>query len=80
MAEVFLRKKLCFHVGCVNQNHNQYHINKDTMKSKKNKNYSPLVEINSTVEQLREGLLNTGRSLQALLKADFPDADAFLRC
>jgi len=63
-------------VGCVNQNHNQYHINKDTMKGKKNKNYSPLVEINSTVEQLREGLLNTGRSLQALLKANFPDADA----
>ena len=35
------------------------------MKSKKNKNYLPLVEIESMVEQLRE----------ALLKADFPDAD-----
>jgi len=46
------------------------------MKGKKNKNYLPLVEINSTVEQLREGLLDTGRSLQALLKVDFPDADA----
>jgi hypothetical protein len=47
------------------------------MKGKKNKNYSPLVEINSTVEQIREGLLDdTGRSLQALLKADFPDVDA----
>ncbi len=51
-------------------------INKCTMKGKKNKNYSPLVEINSTVEQLREGLLDTGHSLQALLKADFPDAGA----
>ena len=52
-------------------------INNDTMKGKKNKNYSPLVEINSTVEQIWEGLLDdTGRSLQALLKADFPDVDA----
>ena len=41
-----------------------------------NRKYLPLVEIESTVEQLREGLLNTGRSLQALLKAAYPDADA----
>jgi hypothetical protein len=46
------------------------------MKGNKNKNNSPLVEINSTVEQLQEGLLDTGCSLQELLKADFPDADA----
>ena len=45
------------------------------MKGNKNKNNLPLVEIESTVEQLREGLLHTGRSLQVLLKADFPDAD-----
>ena len=46
------------------------------MKGKKNKNYSPLVEINTMVEQLQEGLLDTGRSLQTLLKVDFPDAGA----
>jgi len=68
------KKKLCktggiwrsFHVGCVNQRP-QSMINKCTMKGKKNKNHSPRVEINSTVEQLREGLLDTGHSLQALL-------------
>ena len=73
MAEVFSLKNQCIHVGCVNQRP-QSNINKDIMKS--NKNYSPLVEIESTVEQLREGLLHTGRSLQALLKAAYPDADA----
>lgn len=64
-------------MGCVNQNHNQHIIiNKDTMKSKKNKKYSGLVEISSTLQQLREALLERGRVLQELLEKPFPSADA----
>ncbi len=42
------------------------------------KNYLPLVEINSdsTLQQLQEGLIKNGHSLQKLLEAVYPDADA----
>ena len=64
-------------MGCVNQNHNQHIIiNKDTMKSKKIKKYSGLVEISSTLQQLREALLEKGRVLHGLLEKPSPSEDA----
>ena len=42
------------------------------------KKYSPLVEIESMVKQLRKELFNAGFALKELLEADFPDADAVL--
>ncbi len=57
------------------RNHNQHIINKDTMKGKK---ISSCVVIKSTLQQLQDGLLEKGRDLQDLLKADFPNADAVL--
>jgi len=55
-------------VGCVNQNHN-----KDTMKSEK---ITSCVVIKSTLEQLREELLELGRDLLSLLKVAYTDAKA----
>ena len=42
------------------------------------KNFSPLVEINldSTLQQLQEGLIEDGHALRKLLEAVYPDADA----
>ena len=64
-------------MGCVNQNHNQHIIiNKDTMKSKKIKKYSGLVEISSTLQQLQDNLVKKGSILQGLLDVEYPGADA----
>ena len=63
-------------VGFVNHNHNQHIINKDTMKG--NKKYSPLVEIESTVKQLRTELFNKGFALKELLEVEYPVAGAVL--
>ena len=57
-------------VGFVNQNHN-----KDTMKGKK---ITSCVVINSTLQQLREELLEKGLDLRMLLEVAYPDADAIL--
>ena len=57
-------------MGCVNQKHN-----KDTMKSEK---ITSCVVISSTLEQLREELLEQGRDLLSLLKVAYPDADVIL--
>ncbi len=46
------------------------------MKSKKIKKYSGLVEISSTLQQLREALLEKGRVLHGLLEKPSPSADA----
>ena len=54
-------------VGCVKQNHN-----KDTMKS------SYCVVIRSSLQQLREELLEQGRALTELLKPAYPDTKAVL--
>ncbi len=62
-------------MGCVNQNHKQYIINKDTMKCKK---ISSCVVIKSTLQQLRTNLLENGRDLLELLEAKYPGADAVL--
>ncbi len=70
MAEVFLIPINVFMwsgPGCVNQYH------KDTMKGKK---ISSCVVMKSTLQDLRDGLLEKGHDLQDLLKADFPDTDA----
>jgi hypothetical protein len=42
------------------------------------KNFSPLVEINldSTLQQPQEGLIEDGHALRKLLEAVYPDADA----
>ena len=42
------------------------------------KNYSALIEINldSTLQQLQEGLIENGHALQELLEAVYPDANA----
>ena len=64
-------------VGCVDQNHIQ-HISliKGTMKGIKK--YSPCVAIESTLQNLRTELIESGRDLQKLLAVDFPGADAVL--
>ena len=47
-----------------------------TMKSKIYKKFSCLVEISSTLQQLRTDLLEKGRALQKLLDVEYPGADA----
>ena len=46
------------------------------MKGKNYKKYSSLVEINSTLTQLRAALIKKGRVLQELLEVEYPGADA----
>jgi len=48
------------------------------MKGNKNKNYSPLVEIESKVEQLRTKLFDEGFALKELLEMACLGADAVL--
>jgi hypothetical protein len=76
MAEVFLIKKINVFTWVVSTRTTINIINKDTMKSKKNKKISRLVEISSTLQQLQEVLLKKGHVLQELLEKPFPRADA----
>jgi hypothetical protein len=76
MAEVFLNKKNNGFKWVVSTRTTINIINKDTMKSMKNKKFSRLVEISSTLQQLREVLLKKGHVLQELLEKPFPSADA----
>jgi len=46
------------------------------MKGKNYKKFSCLVEISSTLQQLRDVLLKKGRVLQELLDVEYPGADA----
>ena len=46
------------------------------MKGKNYKKYSSLVEIRSTLTQLRAALIRKGRFLQELLEVEYPGADA----
>ena len=69
MAEVLLINEKGFHVGCVNQNQ------KDTMKGK---SISSCIVIKSTLQELRDGLIEKGHALQELLEVKHPDADAVL--
>ncbi len=46
------------------------------MKGKNYKKYSSLVEISSTLTQLRAALIKKGRVLQKLLEVEYPGADA----
>jgi hypothetical protein len=46
------------------------------MKGKNYKKYSSLVEIRSTLTQLRAALIRKGRVLQELLEVEYPGADA----
>ena len=46
------------------------------MKGKNYKKYSSLVEISSTLTQLRAALIRKGRVLQDLLEVEYPSADA----
>ena len=55
------------------RSHNQRIINKGTMKGIKK--YSPSVVIESTLQNLRTELIESGRVLQELLTVDFPGAD-----
>ena len=48
------------------------------MKGNTNKNYSPLVEIESMVERLRTKLFDEGFALKELLEMAYPGADAVL--
>ncbi len=47
-----------------------------TMKGKNYKKFLRLVEISSTLQQLRKVLLKKGRALQELLVVQYPGADA----
>ena len=47
-----------------------------TMKGKNYKKISRLVEISSTLQQLRKVLVEKGRALQGLLDVQYPGADA----
>ncbi len=69
LVEVLLINEKGFHVGCVNQNH------KDTMTGKK---ILSCVVIKSTLQELRDGLIEKGHALQELLEVKHPDADAVL--
>ena len=62
------------HVGCINKK--QQKNNLRTMKGWKK--YSPLVVINSdsTLQQLQEGLIKNGHGLRELLEAVYLDANA----
>ncbi len=71
MAEVLLIIEKGFHVGCVDKNNKNILV---TMKGKKK--YSSLVEVNSTLQELWDELLEKGHALQELLEAVYPDADA----
>jgi hypothetical protein len=65
------------HVGCINKK--QQETSKNNLGTMKGlKKYSPLVEINSdsTLQQLQEGLIESGHGLQELLEAVYPDANA----
>ncbi len=46
------------------------------MKSKKIKKYSGLVEISSTLQELRKDLVGKGSALQKLLNVPYPNAKA----
>ncbi len=46
------------------------------MTSKKNKKFSHLVEISSTLQRLQEDLVKKGSILQGLLDVPYPNADA----
>jgi hypothetical protein len=76
MAEVFLKKKLMFSRAWVVSTQNTTKTLRGTMTSKKNKMFSHLVEISSTLEQLRKDLVEKGSALQKLLDAKYPKANA----
>ena len=75
MAEVFLHNK-SYVFTWVLSTPNIKIKHRGTMKGKNYKKFLRLVEISSTLQQLREVLLEKGRALQKLLDVEYPGADS----
>ena len=77
MAEVFLHDK-SYVFTWVLSTPNIKIKHQGTMKGKNYKKISRLVEISSTLQQLRKVLVEKGRALQGLLDVQYPGANSVL--
>jgi len=75
MAEVFLKKKLMFSRAWVVSTQNTTKTLRSTM-GKNYKKFSLLVEISSTLQELRKDLVEKDSALQKLLNIPYPNAKA----